>query len=157
MCPSCCEPTSDEISKVVGTLICITQQCHNCGYKRVWQSQPYINYMPAGNLLLSAAILFSGAMISQSLRIFEMLNLQCFSRATYHKHQKNYLIPVVIKKWKEEQNHVISKISELVGGLTLSGDGRSDSPGHCAKYGAFTVIEQRVNKVVDLQLVQVSI
>ena len=27
----------------------------------------------------------------------------------------------------------------------LLGDGRSDSPGHCANYGAFTVIEQRVN------------
>lgn len=47
-------------------------------------------------------------------------------------------------------------MSALPGGVVLSGDGRSDSPGHCAKYGAFTVIEQRVNKVLDVQLVQVS-
>ena len=156
-CPLCCEPSIAEVSKVIGTLIYVTQQCPNCGYGRVWQSQPHINCMPAGNLLLSAAILFSGAMISQTLRIFKMLNLQCFSRMTYHKHQKNYLIPTVIKKWRAEQENVISKISELEGGLILSGDGRSDSPGHCAKYGAFTVIEQRVNNVLDIQLVQVII
>lgn len=33
---------------------------------------------------------------------------------------------------------------------------RSDSPGHCAKYGSYTVIEDRINKVLDLQLVQVG-
>ena len=58
--------------------------------------------------------------------------------------------------WKEEQDKIIQSVSSLEGGLVLSGDGRSDSPGHCAKYGAFTVIEQRVNKVFDVQLVQVS-
>ncbi|CAH3028847.1 unnamed protein product [Porites evermanni] len=45
-------------------------------------------------------------------------------------------------------------MSALPGGVVLLGDGRSDSPGHCAKYGAFTVIEKRVNKVLDVQLVQ---
>uniref|UniRef100_A0A8C1SLP2 Uncharacterized protein n=1 Tax=Cyprinus carpio TaxID=7962 RepID=A0A8C1SLP2_CYPCA len=32
----------------------------------------------------------------------------------------------------------------------------SDSPGHCAKYGSYSLIEDRVNKVVDVQLVQSS-
>ena len=152
----CREPATAEVSKVIGTLIHITQKCSSCSFIRFWQSQPYINKMPAGNLLLSAAILFSGAMISQTLRIFEILKMECFSRVTFHKHQKNYLIPVVIKKWKEEQEHVIQSLSGFDRGLVLSGDGRSDSPGHCAIYGAFTVIEQHVNKVFDIQLVQVS-
>ncbi|KAG5275499.1 hypothetical protein AALO_G00121020 [Alosa alosa] len=42
------------------------------------------------------------------------------------------------------------------GGLVLAGDCRSDSPGHCAKYGSCSLIEDRVNKVVDVQLVQSS-
>ena len=89
--------------------------------------------------------------------MLKILKVQCFSRQTFHKHQKNYLIPVVVKMWKQEQDKVIASLSNLEGGLVLSGDGRSDSPGHCAKYGAFTVIEQRVNKVLDVQLVQVSV
>ena len=58
--------------------------------------------------------------------------------------------------WKEEQAKLVERLSNLEGGIVLSGDGRSDSPGHSAKYGAFTVIEKRTNKVLDVQLVQVS-
>ena len=52
---------------------------------------------------------------------------------------------------------MVERLSNLEGGVVLSGDGRSDSPGHSAKYGSFTVIEQRVNKVLDVELVQVSL
>ena len=84
------------------------------------------------------------------------MKIQCFSRQTYHKHQRNYLIPIIVQMWKEEQEKLVERLSNLEGGVVLSGDGRSDSPGHSAKYGAFTVIEQRTNKVLDVQLVQVS-
>uniref|UniRef100_A0A9J8BR06 SGNH hydrolase-type esterase domain-containing protein n=1 Tax=Cyprinus carpio carpio TaxID=630221 RepID=A0A9J8BR06_CYPCA len=42
------------------------------------------------------------------------------------------------------------------GGLVVAGDCRSDSPGHSAKYSSYSLIEERVNKVVDVQLVQSS-
>ena len=155
VCPNCTEPATAEVTKVIGTQIYVTQKCPACKFVRQWKSQPNIRRIPAGNLLLSAAILYSGSMISQTLRIFKILKVECFSRQTFHKHQKNYLIPVVIKLWKEEQDRVIQNMSALPRGVVLSGDGRSDSPGLCAKYGAFSVIEQRVNKVLDVQLVQV--
>ena len=41
------------------------------------------------------------------------------------------------------------------GGLILSGDARSDSPGHCAKYNSYTMLESRINHVIDMQLVRV--
>jgi len=52
-------------------------------------------------------------------------------------------MPVIVTMWKEEQEKLVEKLSNLEGGVVLSGDGRSDSQGHSAKYGAFTVIEQR--------------
>uniref|UniRef100_A0AAV2LUU0 Uncharacterized protein n=1 Tax=Knipowitschia caucasica TaxID=637954 RepID=A0AAV2LUU0_KNICA len=58
--------------------------------------------------------------------------------------------------WRSEQVSVLEQLKEINGGLILSGDCRSDSPGHCAKYGTYTVIEERLNKVLDLQLVQVG-
>ena len=156
--PNCTEPATAEVTKVIGTQIYVTQKFPTCKFVRPWKSRPNIRRIPAGNLLLSAAILYSGSMISHTLRIFKTLKVECFSRQTFHKHQKNYLIPVVIKLWKEEQDRVIQNMSALpgLGGVVLSGDGRSDNPGHCAKYGAFTGIEQRVNKVLDVELVQVS-
>ena len=88
--------------------------------------------------------------------MLKIMKIQCFSRQTYHKHQRNYLIPVIVQMWKEEQENLVKRLAKLEGGVVLSGDGRSDSPGHSAKYGAFTVIEQRTNKVLDVQLVYVS-
>lgn len=155
VCPNCTEPGTAEVTEVIGTQIYVTQKCPTCKFVCQWKSQPNIRRILAGNLLLSAAILYLGSMISQTLRIFKILKVECFSWQTFHKHQNNYLIPFVTKLWKEEQDRVIQNMSALPGGVVLLGDGRSDSPGHCAKYGAFTIIEQRVNKVLDVQLVQV--
>lgn len=41
------------------------------------------------------------------------------------------------------------------GDLIVAGDARCDSPGHCAKFGSYTAIECRINKVLDVQVVQV--
>ena len=40
--------------------------------------------------------------------------------------------------------------------LWLSGDDRCDSPGHNAKYGTYTMIDQFSDKIIDFQIVQVS-
>lgn len=44
----------------VGTLLTVNQTCPCCQYWRKWSSQPSISGTPAGNLLLSAAIMFTG-------------------------------------------------------------------------------------------------
>lgn len=41
------------------------------------------------------------------------------------------------------------------GGVKLAGDSRADSPGYSAKYGTYSFIETTLNKVVDVQVVQV--
>ena len=41
-------------------------------------------------------------------------------------------------------------------GLIVAGDDRCDHPGHCAKYGSYTSMEQRYNKVLHFELVQVN-
>lgn len=51
-------------------------------------------------------------------------------------------------RWKMFTLHLINSMFNIL---------RSDSPGHCAKYGTYSLIEERTNKIIDLQLVQVSI
>lgn len=38
-------------------------------------------------------------------------------------------------------------------GVTLSGDGRNDSPGHTARYCVYTLMEETQKLVVDLEVV----
>lgn len=40
--------------------------------------------------------------------------------------------------------------------VTLIGDGRSDSPGHSAKYGTYTFMDSDTGKIVDSIVVSVT-
>ena len=110
--------------------------------------------MTAGNLLLSSSILLSGSTFTKVASLADILNLKIFSEKTFYNIQNKYLLPVINEFWLKEQN---STFSELGGpDLWLSGDGRCDSPGHNAKYGTYTMIDQKTDKIVDFKIVQVS-
>ena len=91
------------------------------------------------------------------MKTLQSINIECFSETTYYKHASNYLQPTIHHVVKSLQNEMFQQLSEMNDGLVLGADGRSDSPGHCAKYGSYSVIEERINKVIDIQLVQVSL
>ena len=40
--------------------------------------------------------------------------------------------------------------------VVIVGDGRSDSPGHSAKYGSYTFMDMDTHKILDVEIVQVS-
>ncbi|ELT87692.1 hypothetical protein CAPTEDRAFT_204258 [Capitella teleta] len=39
----------------------------------------------------------------------------------------------------------------------IGGDGRAHTPGHCAKYGSYTVMDLKRRQILDTQLVQVQL
>ena len=41
--------------------------------------------------------------------------------------------------------------------LSLGGDGCSDSPGHSAKFGSYTLMDLENNTIFDVELVQVCV
>ena len=154
-CPGHCE---GQVSLSRGTCVTVKAVCLECGLTaRTWTSQPQLHRnMPAGNLMLSGAIFFSGCLASQTLRMLNILGVLSISLNTYSRHQRDYVLPVVLNTWQEQQQALVAELQILGGSLVVSGDCRSDSPGHCAKYGSYSVIEERINKVIDVQLVQVS-
>ena len=49
-----------------GTMVTVRQYCKSCGESFTWRSQPFVfGRYPAGNVLLSFAILMAGASISK--------------------------------------------------------------------------------------------
>ena len=58
-----CRSTYIVINKVtIGSFLRITQICKRCKNKYVWESQPYVGKIPAGNIMISAAILHTGSL-----------------------------------------------------------------------------------------------
>ena len=41
--------------------------------------------------------------------------------------------------------------------LSLGGDGCSDNPGHSAKFGSYTLMDQEHNTILDMELVKVCV
>ena len=113
-----------------------------------------IKGMAAGNLLLSSSILLSGSTYTKMASLAQLLKLSIFSEKTIYNIQDKYLLPVIKEVWEGEQNAVFDDLKNKE--LWLSGDGRCDSPGHSAKYGTYTMIDQNSNKIVDFKIVQVT-
>lgn len=57
---------------IVGSFIRIRQSCKYCDHVREWNSQPFVKNIPAGNILLSAAILYSGGLPAQVANIINI-------------------------------------------------------------------------------------
>lgn len=127
-------------------------------FHRLWHSQPIINKTPVGNLLLSSAILFSGGSSCKVLRIFQFMNCHTITTRTFMNHQRRFLQPAIQNIWAIKQSCFLEDLhlSDRQNELIVGGDGRCDSPGHCAKYGSYAMIDLTTNTVLDVQLVQVS-
>jgi len=113
-----------------------------------------IKGMAAGNLLMSSSILLRGTTYTTRATLAEILRLYFFSEKTFCNIQDSYLFPVINEVWEGEQNSVFNELKDTE--LWLSGDGRYDSPGHNAKYGTYTMIDQSSDKIVDFQIVHVG-
>lgn len=141
----------NEGSQLSLKLTCI----NNCEYQ--WQSQPPLTSMKgAGNLLITAWIFFCGIPFSKFEAPSRLINLKCIAKATYFNIGEHCVIQVVKMTWKQQQQEIFSELKARQGGAVLAGDGRCDSPGHCAKYYTYTLLDVESQKVVDFDAVFVS-
>ena len=138
-----------------GTFLKVSVDCWACQTARTWESQPWYHSYPAGNLLLSGAILFAGGSPAKMLRVLESMRLKVIKERTFFRHQDKFLHPVIERRWRLEHTAMLDQLRAAGRGLVIGGDGRADSPGHSAKYGLYTAVELVTNKIVDMQLVQV--
>lgn len=88
------------------------------------------------------------------LLVFRHMGLVCYSARTFFKHQRSFLFPAVIYHWESYQTDLLNKVKDLKD-VVWAGDGRYDSMGHSAKYGAYTLLCTTIMKIVHFELVQV--
>ena len=110
---------------------------------------------PLGNLLLAASILFTGNTFAAISRLASCLNLQFFSESVFYDTQQKYLFPAINDAWEAEKQRQLDILNakEVV---NLDGDARCDSPGHSAKYGTYTLMDDDTGDVVAFSVIQVS-
>jgi len=154
---SCHNECIGEVAYQKGTFVAVKQMWSHCVHRRVWRSQPHIKDTPAGNILLSAAILFSGATPAKNFQMLGHMWVACISDRTFYYHQSQYLQPAVVSVWETQQQKLLAQCRSRGTPLSIGGDGRADSPGHSAKYGSYGIIDLDDNKVLHIELVQVGL
>ncbi|WAR08788.1 hypothetical protein MAR_018746 [Mya arenaria] len=155
-CEMCHLPTKGKVCNVQGSAMAIKQVCE-CGHTRRWESQPKVRGVPAGNILLSAGILFSRCSPSKVLRIFDFINVLSISLSTFFSHQRTVLWPAIERVWTKCNDQLISVLLDREEELVVAEDGRCDSPGHSAKFGVYSMIDMHTGRVVAIELVQKSL
>ena len=153
-CFQCHSPAAIS-TKTKGSFLQIKSSCPTCAFQYSWTSQPFITDKPEGNLALSAAIICSGPSPSKVNHLLKIINCQSISNATFFKYQRQYLHPSISHNWRIHQEEILSLLHSENKPLILGGDARCDSPGYCAKFGSYTLLELNHNVIVDVELVQV--
>ncbi|XP_040076759.1 uncharacterized protein LOC115331657 [Ixodes scapularis] len=152
VCKTCYSPC-DVSTKGVGTLLVVRTSCP-AGHTNRWDSQPHINGRGKGNLLLISLLLFTGASPTRTLRLFQLMNIQVFSKKTYFNYQRAILVRAVEEVWRDEQEKLMEELRDQP--LDLAGDGRCDSPGFSAKYLTYSLHVPSVNKILHFEQIQVG-
>ena len=154
LCQNCGSPIDATTQHSQGSMVTIAASCIN-GHTFSWQSQPIISGSAAGNLLIPASILFSGNTYKHIADFAKYLNLEFIQSSHYYTTQTTILLPVVNHTYIEMQTAVLKQMKQS-GSVDVCGDGRCDSPGHSAKYGTYTLMDEKTNLIIEFILVQVT-
>lgn len=155
VCRYCAGPCQVLPPTEIGTCVEYETKCEGeqCGKTYKWQSQPYTNKMPLGNLILAAAAFFTACSPKRLLDCLHYAGIAVFSRTTYDKVQTAYLVPAVRQVWAQCQQRLFQARADRP--VKLAGDGRCDSPGHCAKFRSYTLMDAQTSEVLHSELIQV--
>ena len=82
-CPDCGAVVSKKKQSTQGTQLFVTLLRKN-GHKTFWSSQPMIEGMAAGNLLLSSSVLLIGSTYTKVACLADILKLKFFSEGTFY-------------------------------------------------------------------------
>lgn len=152
-----CTGENEIVKKEKGTCVEVDCKCKNidCKHEYFWRSQPHSKQLALGNLVLAAAAFFTACSPTRLINVFNHCNIAIFTKRTYNHIQKAYLVPAVRNVWQRKQERLMAARRHKK--VKLAGDGRCDSPGHCAKFGSYTLMDADTAEVLHTELVQVHI
>ena len=132
-------------------------RCPNCDCLFKWRSSELVRETQISHvdLLLSAAILFTGSEITQALRLFQFMDVAVGTPSTFHRHQVGHLQKTIRCVWRQkQQEHLESLTGEKV---VLCGDGRHSTVSHSTMYCTYSVQDNASRKIINTVQVHVSI
>eukprot|EP00794_Sanderia_malayensis_P004058 gene4058-biopygen2533 len=95
------------------------------------------------------------AFLSQLLLLFTFCP-SCKTDNPLIETRQEKIFPAISLYWNKYQNSLFNMTKLKDRDLVIGGDGRHDSMGHCAKYGAYTVMSYNQQAIIHFELVQIK-
>ena len=148
--------TRTTISKIClrGSSVSVFLSCET-EHVYTWRSQPTIRKMALGNLRLVCGTILAGSTYNCLREICEFSKVRIFSHVTFNKIQAKIVRPVVHEFWKDDNERVV-QAAISAGHIRVCGDGQCDSPGHSAKYGVYSMMNQDTGHIIGHRVTQVT-
>ncbi|XP_019642687.1 PREDICTED: uncharacterized protein LOC109483971 [Branchiostoma belcheri] len=102
--------------------------------------------------MLASSILLSGNNYSKVNLMFKFMNMGCVGPTTFNSIQGQYCVPAIKQYWKDENARGLQELKNKEN-VILLGDGRMDSPGHCAQYCTYTTMDHDTKGIVSVIVV----
>ncbi|KAG9487878.1 uncharacterized protein [Eleutherodactylus coqui] len=137
---------------VLGSYLSVTGQCRQGHIFHLWHSQPTRGDVALGNVLSSAAVLFSGSNFQKVREMCQLLGLQFISHTLYAIYQQKYLFPTVDIHWQQERLRLNE--ASLGTRMCLAGSGQCRTYENGSRYGLYTFLDVATKRIVDFETVQ---
>ncbi|XP_052266083.1 uncharacterized protein LOC127868385 [Dreissena polymorpha] len=150
-CPTCGSDRLVIQESYFGSSVSLKWVCPSDHTAAQWHSQPILNrMMRSGEFSISATILTSGNNYGKMSLWDQMLKVKFPSANQFHRIQTHYLVPTIDSYWQHTQEEILAACQ---GEIVVLGDGRNDSPGHCAQYCSYSLMDNASKKILTLQTV----
>lgn len=137
-----------------GATITLQWECE-AGHKGQWSSSEVVvrkggQDVFSNDILWCACCFLSGNNYTKLQLMGKFLNMAMPDKSTFSRYMNFYFCPEVTAIWKDMQDLVFKAFKDHDN--CICGDGRCDSPGFCARYMTYVIMEQSLNVVLDIQV-----
>ena len=139
--PALCEKCGKRLTmhnKVVGAVYEASWSCEPCRTRRSWASSHKVGSAYSLNIVNPASVTISGNQFLKVKHLFRTLSLACVGSTTYKQVSRLYIEPTINTWFKAMQTRIFSSLGNEP--VVVAGDGRNDSPGHCAQYCSNSIL-----------------
>ena len=151
-CPEC--GVSARVTKVMthGFATVIHYRCYGINpHVNVWRSSNMVRNKYTCNMVISAASMMCSISYSALESLMTCLSIPYVGKTTFYRLIATYLYPGVVNKWSALRTMIINSFQ---GKVDVSGDGHFDSPGWCAKFCTYSIMEIKSGAILDFFICQ---
>ncbi|XP_035679337.1 uncharacterized protein LOC118417746 [Branchiostoma floridae] len=139
--------------QIVASGMIVKWHCKNGHLVWRWFTQPRLKFgVQGGDFMQASSLLLSGNNYGKYSLMCKFMNLGCVNESTFYKIQRQYCVDTINQYWVKQQEEIVRDLrtkEEVI----LLGDGRMDSPGHCAQYCTYTALDNESRSIVAIEVV----